>query len=68
MMYSCRQYVPELANMPQAYIFKPWRAPQEVQEACNCVIGKDYPERIVRHKEASKNNRKVCIAGFFISE
>lgn len=54
-----RHYVPELADMPQDYIFKPWRAPREVQKASNCVIGKDYPERVVRHKEASKNNRKM---------
>lgn len=57
----CRRYVPELANFPQDYIFEPWEAPLEVQRKAGCVIGVDYPERIVIHKSASRANRKVCI-------
>ena len=26
--------------------------PPEVQEACGCVIGRDYPEPVVDHKQA----------------
>lgn len=55
----CRRYVPELASLPQDYIFEPWLAPKSVQEAYKCIIGQDYPERIVIHAEASKANRKV---------
>ncbi|XP_066948618.1 cryptochrome-1-like isoform X4 [Macrobrachium rosenbergii] len=54
-----RRYVPELANFPQEYIFEPWLAPLEVQKKHNCIIGKDYPERVVIHEVASKENRKM---------
>lgn len=31
-------------------------APLEVQKKANCIIGKDYPNPIVDHKEISKTN------------
>lgn len=51
-----RQYLPKLANFPTKYIFEPWTAPLEIQRACGCVIGRDYPEPIVDHKVASQSN------------
>ncbi|XP_004529289.1 cryptochrome-1 isoform X1 [Ceratitis capitata] len=51
-----RQYVPELANVPQEYIHEPWRMSQELQEQCECVIGVQYPERIVDLAKVSKRN------------
>lgn len=47
-----RQFVPELANVPQKYIHSPWLMPTEVQQQAGCVIGKHYPAPIVDHKEA----------------
>ena len=35
-----RRYVPELANFEFEYIHEPWKAPIEVQERANCIIGK----------------------------
>ncbi|KAK4299626.1 hypothetical protein Pmani_028111 [Petrolisthes manimaculis] len=54
-----RRYVPELASLPHDYIFEPWKAPSKVQEKFGCIVGKDYPKRIVRHKTASKANYKM---------
>ncbi len=51
-----RLYIPELANFPVEYIYEPWTAPMEVQEKAGCVIGKDYPQRIVIHEEVSEKN------------
>lgn len=34
-----RRYVPELANFEFEYIHEPWKAPLEVQQAANCLIG-----------------------------
>lgn len=45
-----RTYVPELKNVPDRYLFKPWELPASVQEAVGCVIGRDYPEPIIEHK------------------
>ncbi len=53
-----KKYIPELANYPVEYIYEPWQAPLEVQEKAGCVIGKDYPERIVIHEEACAHNTK----------
>jgi deoxyribodipyrimidine photo-lyase len=49
-----RRYVPELAGVPGEYLREPWTMPDEVQRDCGCVIGEDYPEPIVDHKEARR--------------
>ena len=51
-----RRYVPELAQYPVEYIYEPWLAPLDVQKKAGCLIGKDYPQRIVIHEEASRQN------------
>ncbi|PSN30513.1 Cryptochrome-1 [Blattella germanica] len=51
------RYVPELNNYPVEYLYEPWKAPIEVQEKAGCVVGRDYPERIVDHLKASEQNR-----------
>jgi deoxyribodipyrimidine photo-lyase len=47
-----RRYVPELQSVPDEYLAEPWTMPAEVQERCQTVIGRDYPEPIVDHKQA----------------
>ena len=47
-----RRYVEELRNVPGDYLREPWTMPEDVQEQASCVIGKDYPEPIVDHREA----------------
>jgi cryptochrome len=51
-LYFFRKYVPQLRNFPAKYIYDPWNAPLEVQRAAGCIIGKDYPMRIIDHEEA----------------
>ena len=51
-----RKYVPELRSFPKEYIFEPWRAPLDVQEAAGCVIGRDYPEPCVDHEAVFEEN------------
>jgi hypothetical protein len=45
-----RHFLPVLKDMP-------WKAPADVQQKANCIIGKDYPEPIVDHKAASQANK-----------
>jgi deoxyribodipyrimidine photo-lyase len=47
-----RRYVPELATVPREHLAEPWRMPDDMQRACGCVIGRDYPEPIVDHASA----------------
>ena len=47
-----RRYVPELRNVPDAYIAEPWKMSQEIQIEADCIIGEDYPAPIVDHATA----------------
>ena len=51
-----RKYLPILKNMPAQYIYEPWMAPPSVQKTAKCIIGVDYPMRIVDHNVIHKKN------------
>ena len=51
-----RKYLPVLKGYPPKYIYEPWNAPESVQKAAKCIIGKDYPVPMVNHAEVSKIN------------
>lgn len=42
-----RHYIPELAKLPNKYLFKPWKAPMSVLKVAGVVLGKTYPKPIV---------------------
>jgi deoxyribodipyrimidine photo-lyase len=42
-----RRYVPELANIPDKYLFKPWQAPPDILAQAGIELGKDYPLPII---------------------
>lgn len=52
-----RKYVPEVKCLPDKYIFEPWTAPPDIQKACNCIIGKDYPKPLYNYPD----RRKICL-------
>ncbi|XP_037298981.1 cryptochrome-1 [Manduca sexta] len=58
-----KKYVPELKKFPSSFIYEPWKAPKSIQTAAGCVIGVDYPKRIVDHDKIHKENmQKMNIA------
>lgn len=51
-----KKYVPELKKYPKEYIYEPWKVPISVQNSAGCVIGREYPKRIVIHEDVYKVN------------
>jgi len=49
-----REHVPELSDVPDKYIHKPYKMPKTVQHDSGCIIGEDYPRPIVDHDEERK--------------
>lgn len=54
-----RQYLPELALVPDRYIHDPWTMPEDVQHASACLIGRDYPAPVVDHDAARKKTLRL---------
>ncbi|XP_074654296.1 cryptochrome-2-like [Tubulanus polymorphus] len=59
-----KKYLPILKKYPEQYIYEPWKAPRSVQERAGCVIGIDYPNRIVDHDVIHKENIKKMAAAY----
>lgn len=50
-----RQFVPELAKVPDEYLPEPHRMPLDIQSRAGCFLGRDYPLPIVDHRTAYKS-------------
>lgn len=42
-----REYVPELANLPDGHIHEPWKAPDDILKKAGITLGETYPKPIV---------------------
>lgn len=62
-----RKYVPELAKYPAGCIYEPWKASLSDQRAYGCVLGTDYPHRIVKHEVVHKENIKRMGAAYKVN-
>ncbi len=55
-----RHYVPELAQLPDKYLFNPWEAPAAVLEQAGVILGETYPQPIVE----LRSSRERALAEF----
>ena len=55
-----RRYLPELANLPDAYLCKPWEAPSDILANAGVRLGETYPEPVVDVKAS----REEALAAF----
>jgi deoxyribodipyrimidine photo-lyase len=49
-----RRWVPELTDVPEAYIHHPWDMPDRVAAECGVAVGEDYPAPVVDHGHARR--------------
>ncbi|CAN0565836.1 unnamed protein product, partial [Laminaria digitata] len=47
-----RRWLPELAEMPDKFLHRPWEAPGEVLASAGISLGETYPEPLVDHAAA----------------
>lgn len=49
-----KKWVPELSNVPLAYIHEPWKMTAMEQTFCGVILGEDYPNPIVDLQESAR--------------
>jgi deoxyribodipyrimidine photo-lyase len=47
-----RRWVPELRDVPDAFVQEPWTMSDAEQAEAGCIIGEDYPAPVVDHQQA----------------
>ncbi|MEM6489286.1 MAG: FAD-binding domain-containing protein [Pseudomonadota bacterium] len=57
-----RQWLPMLAAVPEARLHEPWRMTDAEQAAAGCVIGRDYPRRILDPVKAAREAKEKVFA------
>ncbi len=47
-----RKFIPELAALPNKYLFNPWEAPEQILTQAGIELGKTYPNPIIDLKQS----------------
>ncbi len=50
-----RHWLPYLRNVPDVWIFEPWRMPEAQQERCGLRVGEDIPQPLVDLETATRS-------------
>jgi deoxyribodipyrimidine photo-lyase len=55
-----RQFIPEIASLPNKYLFSPWEAPEHILTEADLELGTTYPEPVV----GLKSSRNAALEAF----
>ena len=55
-----RRFIPEIASLPDRYLFSPWEAPNHILQGAKIALGDTYPAPIVDLKQS----RKAALVAF----
>lgn len=55
-----RRFIPEIASLPDKYLFSPWEAPEYILQSAQIKLGSSYPAPIVDLKQS----RQAALAAF----
>lgn len=58
-----RRFVPEISQLPNRFLFKPWEAPDAVLNTAGITLGETYPQPIVN----LQNSRNRALDAYFTS-
>ena len=50
-----RRWLPVLRQVPDTWLFEPWKMPPSVQAQCGVVVGRDWPMPVVDLQEATRS-------------
>ena len=62
-----RRWIPEIANLPNKYLFSPWEAPEHILKESGIELGNTYPKPIVDLKQ-SRNDALVAFQSLKLQE
>ncbi|PIE42070.1 MAG: deoxyribodipyrimidine photolyase [Gammaproteobacteria bacterium] len=50
-----RTYIPEIAGLPDKYLFSPWEAPEHILKSAGIILGLTYPHPVVDLKQSRED-------------
>jgi deoxyribodipyrimidine photo-lyase len=69
-----RRWLPAMREVPQAWLFEPWRMPDSIQQSCGVIVGQSLPfplvdlvtaTRLAKAKMLARRSDSTAKAGKF---
>jgi deoxyribodipyrimidine photo-lyase len=57
-----RRWIPQLARVPDQFVFEPWKMPDSLQREAGCALDRDYPRPVIDIEQAARQAREAIWA------